>query len=257
MWRCVLCVVLCCGACWVDVQAATDHRPLQSLPSAELLALLRQAPDDVPIVVENAHYRIDFDASGALQGVFDKRSSVVRDIERLRGSQFQLNTRKDDGTWHEQALNEMVLLEDGRSFLVGDTARQIAFRFEYVWTEHSLRFDLKQVSAPESVTLGNLYFDFYIEGSAKIVPLDYMTKVKPHGVRYRAEFPWLWGIREGGPIGSFALILAADAVAEDEALLHLWVEGGLPHPKIEGEWTVARPVPGWRIGKRASRTRAR
>ena len=41
-------------------------------------------------------------------------------------------------------------------------------------------------------------------------------------------------------MGSFALTFPDDDAAEDEALLHLWVDGCLPQPKVEGEWTLER-----------------
>lgn len=237
-WTSVCIVFSACyllGATYAGLQAQT-----LSYESAELFRHLEHAPSRPPIVLKNQNYRMEFDATGALQGVFDTHSNLARDVERLRGTQFKLNTRVSDGAWQEQVLDEMVLLDDGRSLVVGDAERQIAFVFEVEWTEHYLRFDLQRVCAPIGVTLGNLYFDFFIEGAAKIYPLDYRTTVNQHGPRLHAEIPWLWGISESDPKGSFALTFPDDDAAEDEALLHLWVDGWLPQPKVEGEWTMER-----------------
>jgi hypothetical protein len=229
------------SACFlIGTSGAVLSAQTLSFESAELFRHLEQAPSRSPIVLENANYRMEFDATGAMRGVYDKRSNIARDIERFRGTQFKLNTRAGGGAWQEQVLDAMVLLDDGRTLVVGDTERQIAFVFEVEWTEHYLRFELQRVCSPMDVTLGNLYFDFFIEGAAKIYPLDYRTTVNQHGPRFHAEIPWLWGIAAGEPKGCFALTFPDDAAAEDEALLHLWVDGWLPKPKVEGEWTLER-----------------
>ena len=233
---------MCIGlsACLLIANNAVGQSGARSMVDAEVFALLTEASGPPP-VIENSSYRMAFDASGAIREIIDKRSNIARDIERLRGNQFVLNAREASGDWTAHVLDEMVLLEDGRTLVVGDSGQALAFVFEVEWTKHYLRFDLQRVHAPERLTLGNLYFEFYVEGVAKIYPLDYMTEVKQHGPRFRAEFPWLWGIEnESECLGSFALILADDAQGVDEALLHLWVDGWLPQPKVEGEWTLER-----------------
>ncbi len=238
--RLVVGVLTIGGLCVVKGEAVANETPVKSLSEPVLLQLLQQPRAHQSVVLENATYRMEFDAAGAMQSVMDKRTNVVRDIEHMRGLQFKLTSRIGEAAWQEHNLNAMVLLDDGRSLLVGDAERQIAFVFEVEWTEHYLRFDLQRMIAPEPITLGTLSFDFYIDGQAKIYPLDYMTDVRAHGPRLRATLPWLWGVESGEHMGSFALTLPDDDLAEDEALLHLWVDGCLPQPKVEGEWTLER-----------------
>jgi hypothetical protein len=41
-------------------------------------------------------------------------------------------------------------------------------------------------------------------------------------------------------LGGFAVYAKQDDADEDETLLRIWVEEKLPHPKVDGQWTVER-----------------
>lgn len=233
-------IVIINGLSRLDAAALAVQDQVIASSEVELWQMLKQAPEASPIVLENMIHRMEFGPTGTISQVIDKRTKLSIDVEQLRGKQFMLTSRVGEGVWKESALDEMVQLNSGRFLVVGDFEQQIAFIFETDWTDHYLRFDLVRIVAPQSMTLGRLDFEFCIDGPAKVYPLDYMTQVRVHGPRLQVEIPWLWGVQEGEHMGSFALTLPDDDAAEDEALLHLWVDGWLPQPKVQGEWTLER-----------------
>lgn len=82
-----------------------------------------------------------------------------------------------------------------------------------------------------------LWLRFHIRaGTAmKSVPLDFMTQQR--GTE-EIHFPWLWKRQSSLPMGGFALYAPSSPEDEDETLLHIWANEGLPHPKIAGQWNV-------------------
>ena len=58
----------------------------------------------------------------------------------------------------------------------------------------------------------------------------------------RADDDWVALVpgRAGNPLGAFAIHTPANDAEFDENLLRMWVRDGLPHPKVEGEWTLER-----------------
>jgi hypothetical protein len=83
---------------------------------------------------------------------------------------------------------------------------------------------------------------FEANGSARmrVTELDYMTRVQnePYGVR--VHWDDIWQRAPGEPPGGLALFVRQDEADEDETLLHIWVQEKLPHPKVQGEWTLGR-----------------
>jgi hypothetical protein len=72
----------------------------------------------------------------------------------------------------------------------------------------------------------------------RAIDLDWMSEVRS-GERW---FEYSWGHLDHpvapGNLGGMALYVAADDADEDEALLHVWVDEQLPHPRVVGPWTL-------------------
>lgn len=86
----------------------------------------------------------------------------------------------------------------------------------------------------------SLHFELNADARVRLTELDYMTRVQnePYGVR--AHWDDLWHRTPGEPLGGVALFVRQDEADEDETLLHIWTEEKLPHPKVQGEWTLER-----------------
>ncbi len=82
-----------------------------------------------------------------------------------------------------------------------------------------------------------LFFELDTEGDGlRALALDYMTDATDAISFVRVERVSLW---ETNTWGAFALYEVVDEAQEDEALLDLWVNEGLPHPAVTGAWDRA------------------
>ena len=69
--------------------------------------------------------------------------------------------------------------------------------------------------------------------------LDYMISVRNTRSFVELERISLWESSPANPLGGFALYEYVDPTQEDDTLLDLWVDEGLPHPKVAGTWNRA------------------
>jgi len=119
---------------------------------------------------------------------------------------------------------------DGRQAVVFGTVSQdryLALRIE----------KLDGIQAEPGVSL---HLELNADTRLRVTELDYMTAVQngPYGVR--VHWVDLWHHIEGAPMGGVALFTRQNEADEDETLLHIWVQENLPHPKVEGDWTLDR-----------------
>lgn len=124
---------------------------------------------------------------------------------------------------------------DGRQ-LVAAIKDDIRITFEVRAAERYLAFRISRVEGVPKSNLLWLRFTLNMDYKAKTLPLDFMTHAAYWGCD--VSWPWLWARGPGTPLGGFALYAPSDAADEDETLLHLWANEGLPHPKVESGWTV-------------------
>lgn len=129
------------------------------------------------------------------------------------------------------------LRHDGRQ-LVAAIDDHIRVTFDVTAADRYLAFRISRVEGVPTSNLLWLRFKMNTDWKMKTLPLDFMTKAAHWGCD--VSWPWLWARGGGTPLGGFALYAPSDAADEDETLFHLWANEGLPHPKIESEWTVER-----------------
>ena len=76
------------------------------------------------------------------------------------------------------------------------------------------------------------------------VALDYMTNASGLFATRRCfvevAWPYLWKRGDKDPLGGFAFFIPSNDDDQNEALLRIWTEEKLPHPKIDGQWTYER-----------------
>ncbi len=123
---------------------------------------------------------------------------------------------------------------DGRRLIasLGDFTR---IEFDVKATPRYLALRMTRVEGVPKSNLLWLSFELNSQGPVRAIPLDYMTQV---GTGCDIRWPWLWARSEHVPLGGFAIYAPQDEADEDETLLHIWANEDLPHPRIEGEWTV-------------------
>jgi len=83
----------------------------------------------------------------------------------------------------------------------------------------------------------SLHFEMNLTHPVSVLELDYMTDVRG-GAEVKVDWRHLWNRSPENPLGGFALYLSSDEADEDETILQIWVNEGLPHPKVEGTWDL-------------------
>jgi hypothetical protein len=112
-------------------------------------------------------------------------------------------------------------------FAVSRGQRHLAFRIEGIDGIAPLQFE-------------SCHFSVLSSAQLRVLSLDYMTRAdsRPYGVF--VDWPEFWHRSPQNPLGGFVLYERTGDDDEDETLLKLWVAEKLPHPKVDGEWSVER-----------------
>lgn len=77
---------------------------------------------------------------------------------------------------------------------------------------------------------------FGLPFKVEVFPLDYVTKKRGNSI----SWPGIWCRNSHNPLGGFALWAPENDIDDDNTFLRIWSHEGLPHPKVDGEWTVER-----------------
>ncbi|MCP4311979.1 MAG: hypothetical protein GY790_12005 [Bacteroidetes bacterium] len=78
---------------------------------------------------------------------------------------------------------------------------------------------------------------FNLPFGSEVFPLDYTVKKEgSSGIGW----PGIWCRNSNNPPGGFALWLPENEVDDDDVFYQIWAHEGLPHPRVDGPWTVER-----------------
>lgn len=124
---------------------------------------------------------------------------------------------------------------DGKQ-LVASIGDKIRVTFDVKATDRYITFKINRVEGVPKSNLLWLQFKMNMLGDVKTLPLDYITSAGGKGCE--VKWPWLWGRSAKTPLGGFAIYVPLNDQDEDETLLQIWANEGLPHPKVKGEWNV-------------------
>ncbi len=211
---------------------------MRSLPSF-LVALLLvplvtlQAADEIALSSDT--FTLSFAADGRPASCRRKSDGVDLLQARNAGQGFYLKAPNAAPV----RLTKLSLRPDDRlSARSEDGAKEVVFRVNRGQRHLALRIETVAGVPPEG--LEALHFELNASPALRVLDLDYMTRVdnRPDGVR--VEWREFWRRSPQNPLGGFAIYEKTSDDDEDATLLRLWVEERLPHPKVEGAWTVER-----------------
>ena len=100
-----------------------------------------------------------------------------------------------------------------------------------------LAFKIDELIGIPSACAFTLHFNLDVDPSIRSFALDYMTTANR---LFPVNWFWIWHRNTQDPMGGFALYRKQNDEDEDDTLLKIWVNEGLPHPKIQGDWTMQR-----------------
>ena len=158
------------------------------------------------------------------------------------GPGFYLTT----GTGAEEKTIPFVSSEskDGQLILTAEDKTRVTLAVNAGDRFISFRLEkIEDVPKDTEPTL-NFVMNFKSGVFPETVPFDYMCTVGGRQQTVRsyslATWPFLWQRGDLDPLGGFALFVPRNDEEHNEALLRIWTEEKVPHPKIEGEWTYER-----------------
>jgi hypothetical protein len=187
------------------------------------------------VAVPCGRFTLKFDEQGGAVGVVRTAdgTALLRPGARHEG----LALVDPDGT--ATPLPVVRRLADGRVEFAAPRG-QPAVVFVVRAGERHLAFRLSELRGIEPSERESLRFTLIGGPDLRLLPLDYMTETTGGAGPLRVTWPALWNRHPSNPQGGFALYERTGDEDEDETLLRLWVEEGLPHPQVEGPWDLAR-----------------
>ena len=119
-------------------------------------------------------------------------------------------------------------------FEISGSSEQVTARF--TGTNHYMTVQFTGLSG-FALNAERLFFELYAEDEKlRALALDYMVDASESISPVRVE---RWSVWETNTWGAFALYEVVDEAQEDDVLLDLWVNEGLPHPAVTGVWDRA------------------
>lgn len=171
--------------------------------------------------------RLVFSYDGRIQSVMGRAGELADTVHAARG--FYL----DNG--YEQIPLTEISYGNGRLTCSTRGGQWAVFVMEC--RRDYLVFRLRELRGIPANNGFVLCFEVRGEG-IQLLELDYMTEKRQEDGWAVIRFPYLYA-GEINPLGGFVLYERQDEEQEDELLLTIWGEQGLPHPKTKKPWSVS------------------
>ncbi len=152
---------------------------------------------------------------------------------------FTLTDRDPQGTESTIPLCDIRLAGPDRLLArSADGLRQVEFAISRGARHCAWRIAVLTGIATDRATLRVAFHDIAGAKRLRAIDLDWMSEVRSNDRWFEYRWDHLGHPVAPGNLGGVALYVAADDADEDEALLHIWVDEQLPHPRVAGPWTL-------------------
>ncbi|MBT3193058.1 MAG: hypothetical protein HN341_10930 [Verrucomicrobia bacterium] len=187
--------------------------------------------------MKTEQFTLEFGETGKLEllNLTDGTSLLTADAP---GDGFVLRGEGDEAA--EVPLDRLVPQDDGRLLATTrDGTRGVVLDVKE--TAKYLAFRIVELRGIDSEVFGCLDFTLNAKPYVRVMELDYMTTIQNHEKDddcVRVRCPYLKHGGDHNPYGGFALYVARDPDDEDDTMLRIWADEGLPHPKVDGPWNL-------------------
>lgn len=184
-----------------------------------------------PVTLNNQRFVLQFSASGHPASFKLKESGQELLATGDPGHGFYLMSRDNVPLRFDH-----MRIENGK--LVASTGGGLPrVTFGIHETEAYLAFRIERLEAVPASREYSLHFQMKLLKPVRVFELDYMTEARG-GSEVTVDWRHIWNRNPKNPSGGFAIYMPANEADEDETILKIWVNEGLPHPKVEGNWDL-------------------
>lgn len=200
----------------------------------------QQAVPGKPVTISSQALEIAFNVNGGAQQALARTDGEPVKF-RTDLPVFSVMVKNAEGKEEVVPLSDLRL--DGSDRLIArsaDQRRHVVFKITRGSRHIGLRIASLSGIAAGSEGLRVAFFNIAGKRRFRAIDLDWMAEIA--GGHNWFEFRWghLDHPVAPGNLGGMAFYTAADDADEDEALLHIWVEEQMAHPKVDGDWTLER-----------------
>lgn len=148
-----------------------------------------------------------------------------------------------DAAGKEQTIALNVVTQPDAGVLLAQSAdgtRQVTFTLSSSTRHLALRLSSYSGIRPGKESLRVAIYGNVKSRRWRAIELDWMAETRDFTTGFVCVWKYLDEAVAPGNFGGVAILSATSDAEEDESLLRLWVDEKLPHPRVEGDWTVER-----------------
>ena len=212
--------------------------------------------EQYPLTVHTGRYQLRFATTGKMVSFANgKGQELLTAGDPGKSFYLLLNMQT------EIPLHELAFLDGGILKCSTGNGSQAVY-FKVTPRERYCHFRLVKLEGIPTASVLTLHFGLNSGGRVRAFDTDYMTFVVTNRTPenghiehahenclvtrvvsdndLQVQFEFIWNRGKGNPLGSFALYAPADEDEEDDILLEIWANEGLPHPMPGETWTHER-----------------
>lgn len=188
--------------------------------------------------------------SAALKLTLNERGGVQQALLHASGETATFNETvplfavvSTDAAGKEQTIALNVVTQPDAAMLLAQSAdgmRQASFSLSSSANHLALRLSSHRGIRPGKDTLRVALYGSGKSRRWRAIELDWMAETRDFTTGFVCVWKYLDQAVAPENFGSMAILTATTDAEEDESLLRLWVDEMVPHPRVEGEWTVER-----------------
>lgn len=202
--------------------------------------LLLSCVSTAAATIENEALKLTLNASG---GVQQAQIHASGELATFNNTVPLFAVMTSDASGHELVIPLNVVSQANAGSLIAQSAdgtRQATFSLSSSPRHLALR-----LTNIHGIVAGKDSLRVSLFGNEKsrrwrAIELDWMTETRDFTTGFVCAWKYLDQSVAPGNLGGVALFTAASDAEEDEILLRLWIDEKLPHPRIDGDWTVER-----------------
>lgn len=205
-----------------------------------LLPADSSASDARGITLKCGAFTLEFDTEGKPISLKDAQSGgeLLRSVDTGSGFWVRNNFDHPQASLRGSSTRLSNLRLEGSRLTAKSSDNKYAVELEVKAATKYLTFRVAERRGLPADPDYSLHFEMPSGGHIRAFELDYMTSVARRDDRVEVNWYPLQERNPPNPMGGFALYVKTGDADEDDTILNIWGQEGLPHPKISSAWDV-------------------